>query len=61
MSVEYHDGVPKRLSAVVIAQQHLEHLSETNLKEEILEKVIMDGIEHAIRREKCRQILMNCR
>ncbi len=40
VSVEYHDGVPKRISAVVIAQQHLEHLSEAKLKEEILEKVI---------------------
>ena len=40
VSVEYHDGVPKRLSAVVIAQQHLDEISENNLKEEILEKVI---------------------
>src|SRR3989338_5665959 len=40
VSVEYHDGVPKRVSAVVIAQQHLEHISEDKLKEEILEKVI---------------------
>ena len=40
VSVEYHDGVPKRLSAVVIAQQHLDQISEDELKEEILEKVI---------------------
>lgn len=40
VSIEYHDGVPKRLSAVVIAQQHLDHISEENLKQEILEKVI---------------------
>jgi len=40
VSVEYHDGVPKRVSAVVIAQQHLEHISEDKLKQEILEKVI---------------------
>ncbi len=40
VSVEYHDGAPKRLSAVVIAQQHLEQISEEKLKEEILEKVI---------------------
>jgi len=40
VSVEYHDGVPKRLSAVVIAQQHLDEISEEHLKEEILEKVI---------------------
>ncbi len=40
VSVEYHDKVPKRLSAVVIAQQHLDHISEDKLKEEILEKVI---------------------
>ena len=40
VSVEYHDGVPKRLSAVVVAQQHLEHISEEKLKEEIRTKVI---------------------
>ena len=40
VSIEYHDGVPKRASAVVIAQQHLEHISEEKLKQEILEKVI---------------------
>ena len=40
VSVEYHDGVPKRISAVVIAQQHLDNISEDKLKEEISEKVI---------------------
>ncbi|HLC50675.1 MAG TPA: methionine adenosyltransferase, partial [Candidatus Nanoarchaeia archaeon] len=40
VSIEYHDGVPKRASAIVIAQQHLEHISEEKLKQEILEKVI---------------------
>jgi len=40
VSVEYHDGVPKRLSAVVIAQQHLEQISEDELREEIRKKVI---------------------
>lgn len=40
VSVEYHDGKPKRLSAVVIAQQHLEDVSEEKLKEDIYEKVI---------------------
>lgn len=41
VSVEYHDGKPKRLSAVVIAQQHLEEISEEKLKQEIMEKIIM--------------------
>ena len=40
VSVEYHDGIPKRVSSVVIAQQHLDYISEEELKEEILEKVI---------------------
>jgi len=40
VSVEYVDDKPKRVSAVVIAQQHLEEVSESFLKEEILEKVI---------------------
>ena len=40
VSVEYHDGIPKRISAVVIAQQHLETVPEDLLKRDILEKVI---------------------
>ncbi|MBI2649822.1 methionine adenosyltransferase [Candidatus Woesearchaeota archaeon] len=40
VSVEYHDNVPKRLSAVVIAQQHLEEISEEELRNEIRNKVI---------------------
>ena len=40
VSIEYHDGVPKRLSAVVIAQQHLKEISENELREEIISKVI---------------------
>ena len=40
VSVEYEDGKPKRISAVVIAQQHIEDLSEEILKKEIFEKVI---------------------
>jgi len=40
VSIEYHDGVPKRVSAVVIAQQHLDNISEDKLKAEIREKVI---------------------
>ncbi len=40
VSVEYHDGVPTRLSAVVIAQQHLEKISEDELRKEIIKMVI---------------------
>ncbi|TAL58441.1 MAG: methionine adenosyltransferase [Nanoarchaeota archaeon] len=40
VSVEYVDGKPKRVSAVVIACQHTEDVSEDKLKKEILEKVI---------------------
>ena len=40
VSVEYNDGVPKRLSAVVIAQQHLEEISEEELRGQIRKKVI---------------------
>ncbi|MBI2558356.1 methionine adenosyltransferase [Candidatus Woesearchaeota archaeon] len=40
VSVEYHDGVPKRLSAVVIAQQHLEKISEEQLRNDIRKKII---------------------
>ena len=40
VSVEYEDGKPKRITTVVIAQQHKEEISEEDLKKEILEKVI---------------------
>jgi len=40
VSIEYVDDKPKRISTVVIAQQHLEEVSESFLKSEILEKVI---------------------
>ncbi|MBS3102058.1 methionine adenosyltransferase [Candidatus Woesearchaeota archaeon] len=40
VSVEYHDGKPKRLSAVVIAQQHIDNISEERLKDEITKNVI---------------------
>jgi len=40
VSVEYENDKPKRVSAIVIAQQHLETVSEDYLKKEILEKVV---------------------
>lgn len=40
VTVQYVDGKPKRISAVVIAQQHLEEKNEDTLKKEILENVI---------------------
>src|SRR3990167_4686673 len=43
VSVEYHDGKPKRLSAVVIAQQHLADVSEEKLKEDIYEMLLCNN------------------
>lgn len=40
VTIEYHDDKPARIDAVVIAQQHREEISETELRKEILEKVI---------------------
>jgi len=40
VSVEYENGKPKRLIAVVISQQHIEDISEEALKNEIIERVI---------------------
>lgn len=40
VTVEYNDGKPTRVDAVVIAQQHLEEVSEDQLKRDITEKVI---------------------
>jgi S-adenosylmethionine synthetase len=40
VSVKYEDGIPKKITAVVIAQQHVDGVSEKQLKQDILEKVI---------------------
>jgi len=40
VSVEYHDNKPHKITAVVIAQQHIDGIKEEALKEEIYEKVI---------------------
>jgi len=40
VTVEYEDGKPKRIEAVVIAQQHLERVSEDKLRQEIRKHVI---------------------
>jgi len=40
VTVQYKDGKPKRISAIVIAQQHVDEKSEDVLKKEIVEKVI---------------------
>ena len=40
VTVEYHGGKPARLEAVVIAQQHIDDISEEELGKKILDKVI---------------------
>ncbi len=40
VTIEYVDGKPNRISAVVVSQQHKKEISEEELKKEILEKVI---------------------
>jgi len=40
VTVEYHDGKPVRIDAVVVAQQHKKDISEDELKKDILEKVV---------------------
>ncbi len=40
VTVEYEDGKPKRIDAVVIAQQHLSSLDEELLRREIMDKVV---------------------
>jgi S-adenosylmethionine synthetase len=42
VSVLYEDDKPKKIIAVVIAQQHVDETSEEELKEQIYEKVIKD-------------------
>lgn len=40
VTVEYEDEKPKRVDAIVIAQQHREEIDEAELKREIIENVI---------------------
>jgi S-adenosylmethionine synthetase len=40
VTVEYNDGVPTRVDAVVVSSQHLEEVSLETLRKDILEKVI---------------------
>lgn len=40
VTIEYVDGKPKRIDAIVIAQQHKEDISEEVLRKEIFEKVV---------------------
>jgi S-adenosylmethionine synthetase len=40
VTVEYRDGKPRRIEAVVIAQQHVLDVTEKQLKKEIREKVV---------------------
>ena len=40
VTVQYVDGKPKRISAVVISQQHLDSKSEDVLKKEVIEQII---------------------
>lgn len=41
VTIEYHDGKPVRIDAVVIAQQHKKEISEDELRKKIMEKVIV--------------------
>ncbi len=40
VTVEYEDGIPKRIDTVVIAQQHIDEVDDENLKKEIIDKVV---------------------
>ena len=41
VTIEYENNKPKRIDAVVIAQQHKDEISEESLKHDIMEKVII--------------------
>jgi len=41
VTIEYHDGKPVRIDAVVVAQQHKKEIQEDELRKKIMEKVIV--------------------
>ena len=41
VTIEYHDGKPVRIDAVVVAQQHKKEIPEEELRKKIMEKVIV--------------------
>ena len=46
VTIEYNHGRPKRLEAIIIAQQHTKEINESDLKKEILEKVIEPELKY---------------
>ena len=54
-------AVESRYSITLVITENLYEELMRFVPEDRLEEVIMDGIAYATRREKCRQILMNCR
>jgi len=41
VTVDYNDGVPSRITTVVLAAQHTEDVTHKEIKEELIEKVIL--------------------
>ena len=44
VTVEYNDGVPVRIAAVVLSAQHKEEVSTSQLRQELLEQVILPAL-----------------
>ena len=44
VTVEYHDGKPSRVSAIVLAAQHSDNVSLTRLREELADVVIRETV-----------------
>lgn len=45
VTVEYDDGKPKRIEAILISTQHLDNIKQEDLKQDVIEKVINPVIE----------------
>jgi S-adenosylmethionine synthetase len=41
VTIEYHDGKPARIDAVVVAQQHKKEIQEDELRKQVMEKIIV--------------------
>jgi S-adenosylmethionine synthetase len=59
VTVEYVDGVPKRVRTVVVAAQHIHDVTEARVKDDVLETVVIPTIPEELVDRRYMQIHVN--